>query len=70
VLVRKSPDGAETALAKHVVAYDLSSDGRIAWSDGRNVHLFSNGRSEKLTSEAMISTVKWIEPLAVPSSEG
>jgi hypothetical protein len=70
VLVRKSPDGQETVLAKHVVAYDLSSDGRIAWSDGRNVHLFSNGRSEKLTSEAMISTVKWIEPLAVPSSEG
>ena len=69
VLVRRSPDGQETVLAKHVVAYDLSSDGRIAWSDGRNVHLLSNGRSEKLTSEAMISAVKWIEPLAGAPSE-
>jgi hypothetical protein len=36
-LVRLSPDGTETTLARHVVAYDLGANGEIIYSDGLRV---------------------------------
>lgn len=61
VLVRRSTAGSEEILAKHVVAFDIAADGRIAWSDGRNLHLIAFGGSKKLMSEPLIEAVKWIE---------
>lgn len=64
VLVRRESDGTETVLAKHVLAYDLAEDGRIAWSDGKNLHLIAapSGGGKKLLSEPLIDSVKWLEP--------
>ncbi|WP_035612388.1 hypothetical protein [Haloferula sp. BvORR071] len=64
-LVKRSPDGTETVMAKHVLAYDIAKDGRIAWSDGKNLHLVENGAKKKLLSEPLIDAVKWLEPLDV-----
>ena len=59
-LVKRSPDGSEIVLAKHVLAYDLDSEGRIAWSDGKNLHLIENGAKKKLLSEPLIDSVRWL----------
>ena len=61
-LVKRTPDGTESVLAKHVLAYDLAQDGRIAWSDGKNLHLLAGGGKKKLLSEPLIDSVKWLEP--------
>ena len=61
-LVKRTPDGKETTLAKHVLAYDISADGRIAWSDGKNLHVLADGHTRKLLTEPLIDSVKWIEP--------
>jgi len=61
VLVKRNPSGGETVLAKHVLAYDLAADGRIVFSDGRNVRLVENGGSRKILTEALTGTVKWLE---------
>lgn len=68
VLVKKSPDGNETVLAKHVVAFDLSANDQIVWTDGRNLHLLASSRSSKIMSETLIESVKWIEPLTSPAT--
>ncbi|WP_193211885.1 hypothetical protein [Luteolibacter marinus] len=61
VLVKRAPDGSEETLAKHVLCYDLSTDGRVAWSDGKNLHLIeADGRKRKLCSEPLIDAVKWL----------
>jgi hypothetical protein len=60
-LVKRAPDGTESVLAKHVLAYDLDSEGRIAWSDGKNLHLIEGGAKKKLLSEPLIDSVKWLE---------
>jgi hypothetical protein len=63
-LVRRNPAGSETVLAKHVLAYDLATDGRILWSDGKNLHLIAaDGTKRKLLAEPLIDSVKWLEPL-------
>jgi hypothetical protein len=63
-LVKRTTDGSETVLARHVLAYDLAADGRIAWSDGKNLHLIgTDGSKRKLLSEPLIDSVKWLEPL-------
>ncbi len=60
-LVKRAPDGSESVLAKHVVAYDLAADGRIAWSDGKNLHLIEkSGGKKKLLSEPLIDSVRWL----------
>lgn len=64
-LVKRTPDGSETVLARHVLAYDLAADGRIAWSDGKNLHLIgADGSKRKLLTEPLIDSVKWLEVLA------
>jgi hypothetical protein len=60
-LVKRAADGTESVLAKHVLAYDLAADGRIAWSDGKNLHLIeSGGAKKKLLSEPLIDSVRWL----------
>lgn len=59
-LVKRAPDGTESVLAKHVVAYDLDREGRIAWSDGKNLHLIEGGAKKKLLSEPLIDSVRWL----------
>lgn len=64
-LVRRSPGGSETVLARHVLAYDLATDGQILWSDGKNLHLIAaDGSKRKLLAEPLIDSVKWLEPFA------
>jgi hypothetical protein len=61
-LVKRTANGTETVLARHVLAYDLANDGRIAWSDGKNLHLIgADGSKRKLLSEPLIDSVKWLE---------
>jgi hypothetical protein len=40
-LVSRSPDGTETVIAKSVASYDVSSDGRLVFSDGCRAYLRS-----------------------------
>lgn len=49
-LVRRSPTGEETVLATHVVAFDLLSDDRILFTNGRGVFL-SNGQDQHLVHQ-------------------
>ena len=58
--MKRNPDGRETVLAKHVLAYDLADDSRILWSDGRNLTLLANGIKSRLLSEPLIDSVKWL----------
>ena len=68
-LVRRNPAGVETVLAKHVLAYDLASDGQILWSDGKNLHrITADGTTRKLLAEPLIDSVKWLEPFATDGS--
>jgi hypothetical protein len=61
-LVRRSPADVETVLAKHVLAYDLATDGRILWCDGKNLHqIAADGTKRKLLTEPLIDTVKWLD---------
>jgi len=60
--VKRTANGTETVLARHVLAYDLANDGRIVWSDGKNLHLIgADGSKRKLLSEPLIDSVKWLE---------
>lgn len=62
VLVKRSPDGEQTVIARRVLAYDVDRDGRILHSDGRNLHLLEvGGSSRKLLSEPLTDSVRWIE---------
>jgi hypothetical protein len=62
-LVRRDSAGTETVLARHVLAYDLAADGRIIWSDGKNLHLLApDGTKRKVLAEPLIDSVKWLEP--------
>lgn len=61
-LVRRAADGGESVIARHVIAYDLASDGRIAWSDGRNLHLLeTDGSRRKVAAEPLTESVRWLE---------
>lgn len=61
-LIKRSANGSETEIAKHVLAYDLSSDGKLLFTDGRSTYLLENGNKKKISSEPMTDSVKWIEP--------
>jgi hypothetical protein len=57
-LVRQSPDGSRTTLAKSVLSFDLCSDGSILYSNGSAVfRLESNGQSKQLQKDAFIEQV-------------
>lgn len=58
----KRSNGNETEIAKHALAYDISSDGKLLFTDGRSTYLLENGTKKKISSEPMTDCVKWIEP--------
>lgn len=60
-LIKRSPNGNEIEVAKHVLAYDLSSDGKLLFTDGRAIYTLENGSKKKIGSEPMTDCVKWIE---------
>lgn len=61
-LARRSHNGAEEILAKGVLAYDLSRDGSIVYSNGNAVFVrHPDGRKERMLTEAMIEQVVVLE---------
>lgn len=66
-LVRRTTEGRESVIARHVLAYDLSADGQLIWSDGRNIHLTGQEGKRRLLSEPLVGSVKWLEPATVPA---
>ena len=60
-LVRRSGDGEETVLASSVMAYDVSNDGRVVYTDGSKVMTVAeDGTEEILAEDAMIERVAWL----------
>jgi len=37
VLIHRSPDGTEKQIAENVLAWDMSSNGQLVWTDGRHI---------------------------------
>ena len=62
VLIKRSRDGQETQLASHVLAYDLSEDGEILYSDGHNLYRISEDGKQHVLRAALIEDVRWIHP--------
>jgi hypothetical protein len=61
-LVRRDAAGQETALAENVLAYDLSSDGQVVFTNGSAVFLLGEGgRREKLCDAPLIESVTCVE---------
>lgn len=60
VLVRLTPAGEESVLARGVLAYDLAADGTLATTDGRRLFIHRNGKREKAGELRLIETVKWV----------
>ena len=57
-LVRRTPKGVETVLAKGVLSYDLAGDGTIVYSNGSAIlALAPDGKRRKLVAEPMIEQV-------------
>ena len=61
-LIKRAPNGSEVEVAKHVLAYDVSKEGKVAFTDGRATFLIDENGRTKLASEPMTDCVKWIEP--------
>lgn len=61
-LVKRAPDGDDAEIARHVLAFDLSGDGKLPFTDGRSTYLSENGTKRKISPEPMTDCVKWIEP--------
>ncbi len=58
VLVQRSPNGQERIIAKHVLAYDRTSDGRFVYSNGTAVFLgVGDTPPIELTRQTMIESV-------------
>jgi hypothetical protein len=61
-LIRQRPDAGEEVLAKAVLAYDLSSDGTIAYSNGSAIFVRHNdGKTERILTEKLIEQVALVE---------
>ncbi len=57
-LVRRPPQGEEEVLARHVLAYDLSRDGGVVYTDGAAVyHRSADGKAEQIGEGKMIERV-------------
>ncbi len=57
-LVRRLADGSETVLASNVLAYDLTSDGGVLFTNGSAVfYQKADGSREKLCEQPMIESV-------------
>lgn len=60
-LVKRSAAGKETILASSVLAFDVSTDGRVIYTDGGRVLTTANdGTEEVLAKDAMIERVSWL----------
>jgi len=61
-LIRQRPDSGEEVLASGVLAYDLSADGTIAYSNGNAVFIRRpDGKTERLLTERLIEQVALVE---------
>lgn len=59
-LVRCSPQGEETILAKNVLAYDLAEDGTITSTDGRKIFIHREGKRQQVAELSLTEMVKWV----------
>jgi hypothetical protein len=60
-LFRRSPQGAEKALAAGVLAYDINDQGQILYTNGNVIFLLHpDGRRERLLAERMIEQVFFV----------
>ena len=59
-LVRRKPNGEEEVLASTVLAYDLATDQRIVYSDGRNLFELKEGKAKQLAKIPVTSEVRWL----------
>lgn len=58
VLIHRSPDGTEKQIAENVLAWDMSGNGEIVWTDGR--HIFArtaDGTTRKVDDGDVIERV-------------
>jgi hypothetical protein len=61
-LARRMPGGTEEIIAKGVLAYDIASDGTIAYSNGNAIFLrHPDGRKEQFVKERMIEQLTLVE---------
>lgn len=57
-LIRRRPDAGEEILARNVLAYDLSPDGTLVYSNGNAIFLRqADGRTQKVATDRMIEQV-------------
>jgi hypothetical protein len=62
-LVRRAPDGTETDLAEHVLAYDVTTDGTVVVTNGTRVTwIDAAGRRHELARDTMIERVVALAP--------
>jgi hypothetical protein len=60
-LCRRNPDGATQVLAGGVLAYDVSDDGSVVFTNGNAIFLLPpDGRREHLLTEGMIEQVFFV----------
>lgn len=64
-LVRQDEDGEQTIVAKSVLSFDLSDDGRLVWSDGRRI--WSQGAGEEAVVVGKGARVTQVVALRNPS---
>lgn len=56
-LVKRSPDGKEETIARHVVAYDLDDDEKIIFSNGRATYKIEDGKEKLIFKSNLIESV-------------
>ena len=59
-LIKQDSTGEETTLASRVVAYDLNPEGKIVFSDGRNLKKISEGKTTQIAKIALTEEVRWL----------
>jgi len=60
-LVRKSTDGREEVVARHVAAFDVGADGELIYSNGCGVFtLDARGRAILMARDNIIEEVRWM----------
>ena len=54
----REPDGSESILARHVLAFDLCADGGLVYATGSNIyHVSARGDSAKIGRGQLIERV-------------
>ena len=60
-LVRRSPDGADTVLAKHVLSFDRRADGDVVYTDGTRIwHLPAGGAAKEIGRGKLVERVAFV----------